>query len=250
MMAGPTIEFRTFLDELRAMRQLANSGGFLSSASYARLESFEEEARHVRSQGQLGKARIVGIPKDHPIETRPAEAYRPSGKGNQPVVGRLSAIWPIRPIGKKKGAGFKSFVIDTAVGTASTRVSICTVDDAHADCKEVAFWRSDIRTADGPGCLYHLQVLGESDDTMFPDFLGIPRFPDPFTSPMAVLEFLLAELFPDEWAKHLSDGPQWAGEWRTIQEKHWKARLDEQKKAVTSPTDSSPWLEIRKWSPC
>ena len=195
-MAGPTIEFRTFLDELRAMRQLANSGGFLTSASYDRLDRFEEDVRCVRSQGDTQKALPIEIAKRCPIETRASTVYRPGGKQGRPVAGNLAVVWLIRPVGQKRRGKYGEFVVDTDAGPASTRVSICTAADEYGESEELAAWHSDIRTSHGPGCFYHLQVLGETDETLFPDFLGIPRFPDPFTSPMAVLEFLLCELFP------------------------------------------------------
>jgi len=250
-MAGPVFVFRAVLEEIKAMRQLADAGHFLADVSYDRLQRFQEEVERVKTQGRHGNAWRVEISKDYPIRTRPSQGdYQPNKDETRPVLGELSTCWHISPIGiRKRRSGFKEFVVDTTAGAASTRASIRQASDEHGDREELAIWHSDIRSTGGPGCFYHFQVLGESDDLPFPDFLGIPRFPDPFTTPMAILEFLLCELFPVDWAKHLSTGALSAGDWRETQKQRWKARLDAQKMAVLN-TNSSPWLAVRKWSPC
>jgi len=246
-MPGAIFRFRDFRDEIEAMRHLADSGKFLTSSSVTRLERFQASLE----QAQRGpNVHRIEISKDYPIETYPSPGdYRPGSKEKRQLIGELSICWHIRPNGKrKKRTGFPGFVVDTEAGVASTRIAIKVLGNDDNEPEEKAVWRSDIRTTHGPGCFYHIQVLGESDDKPFPHFMGIPRFPDPFTTPMAVLEFLLCELFPERWEKHLSGGTHLSGEWRESQKKRWLVRLEEQKKAV-SRTSSSPWFSILSWSP-
>ena len=246
-MPGPIFYFRNFRGEIEAMRHLADSGKFLTSSSVTRLERFQEAFDRAQRGATVHR---IEISKDYPIETYPSPGdYRPGGREGRQLIGELSICWYIRPIGpRKKKIGFPSFIVDTEEGIASTRIVIKALGNGYDELEEKAVWRSDIRTTHGPGCFYHIQVLGESDDTPFPDFMGIPRFPDPFTTPMAVLEFLLCELFPERWAKHLSGGEFLCGEWRESQKKFWLARLEAQRKAVSN-TSSSPWLSILSWSP-
>jgi hypothetical protein len=249
-MPGPSFLFRNFCNEIAAMRDLANSGKFLTNPSSDRLQEFQETVTRVQMRKDSTVHRIE-ISKDWPLETRPSPGdYRPGSKEKRQLIGQLAIRWHIRPTGtRKKRTGFPGFIVDTEAGVASTRIAIKVLGNDDDEPEEKAVWRSDIRTTHGPGCFYHIQVLGESDDKPFPDFMGIPRFPDPFTTPMAVLEFLISELFPERWEKHLSDGAYSSGEWRESQKEHWLKRLEAQKKVV-SGTSSSPWLSILSWSPC
>jgi len=229
------------------MRRIADKGKFLTSASYERLDHFAEQVDRIRCNGSTSSTVVLQIARETPIETRKSVHYRPGAKPGDPVIGSIAATWPVRPVGNRRRRKFQSFIVDTASGAAATRLSIRTPGSETQEQTELASWHVDIRASNSPGCYHHFQVLGESDELPFPDCLGIPRFPDPFVSPMALLEFLLCELFPIEWTKHLSDGPHSSAEWRQTQKDSWIERLSMELQTVRDCTSLSPWLSLRKW---
>lgn len=250
MTAGPTFEFSAFLVELDAMSHLVQDGGFLDGPSCARLADFRERVErlmHVKTSGTTARWEIS---RDRPLRTRHCPgAYRPQAThGLASVVGELSVRWDVRLTGQRKKRSFAMFQVDNERGNASTRVSIKRATENGDVEEELAVWRSDIRSPGGVGCFYHTQVLGETNVTPFPDFLGVPRFPDPFVTPMAVLEFLLSELFPEAWDEHLSSSAHSTDTWRQSQKQRWMDLLDAQRQIVGHPR-ASPWLALRSWSP-
>ena len=54
-----------------------------------------------------------------------------------------------------------------------------------------------------PGCFFHASILGESkiEGDLFPKSLSVPRFPSIFFTPVGVMEFVLGELFQQEWVR-------------------------------------------------
>lgn len=245
-MSDPEFEFHDFIGEVKNMRRLAVDGDFIDSTSAERLSEFLSTIEQARTDGHPNRVCAIGISKETPVLTKPSRGeYQQNKTENRPVFGQLATLWHIRPTGTRKHRGYPSFRV---AGQTTTRVRIRLQGDAGEDHLELASWHSDIRSPGGLGCCYHTQVLGESEDPPFPSFLDIPRFPDPFVTPMAVLEFLLGELFPLRWEKHVSGSAQCVGEWRESQKVRWGSRLGSLRTTVLH-SDSTPWMSIRSWSP-
>src|SRR5436190_1532122 len=69
---------------------------------------------------------------------------------------------------------------------------------------EIAMWRMEVGDARSPGCHFHVQVLGEAEVAPFPKSLSVPRLPAVHSTPPAVIEFVLGELFQATWDKHVA----------------------------------------------
>jgi hypothetical protein len=180
-----------------------------------------------------------GITQAYPLRTIASEGqYEHNGGGQHHLFAEMTSIWEIVPRGHRRRPG-RNFAL---VGNASTRVRLI---DATSSVS-LAMWRMEIGDAASPGCHFHVQVLGEEPDGPFPNTLPIPRFPGILVTPMVALEFVLAELFQDEWKKHAARETADMNMWRPIQTNRL-SRLLEWKCYEAKRFAGSPWTAL-KWA--
>lgn len=190
------------------------------------------------------------IPGERPVRTKLSVGkYEPDGNGEHSVYATVSSIWQIvipatEGPTPKKGMAQSHFEV---VGKASTRVSVFA-HRANGAPDELARWRFEIGNSDSPGCHFHAQILGEAGDQMFPKSMSVPRLPNMLFTPMDALEFVLAELFQDEWAQHVARETDairnWAGCQRSRLIKVLKWQQDRLEK-----NSGSPWTSLKAAKP-
>jgi hypothetical protein len=115
--------------------------------------------------------------------------------------------------------------------------------------EELAMWRIEIGDDDSPGCHFHVQIRGEEDDGPFPKRLSVPRLPTCLASPMAALEFLLAELFQEAWRRHVSAETDALKSWRAIQRERLRKLFEWQSHTVAGLNQASPWSTLKLAKP-
>jgi len=186
------------------------------------------------------------IGRDRPIVTRDSIGeYARGAEGALSVEAEISFIWQLLPI-REKGKSGRARQVELA-GLASTLVRIVDIGQSGTR-NEVAAWRMEIADDAAPGTYFHVQVLGRDADVVFPKSLDVPRLPGVLATPFACMEFVIAELFQDGWAR---DGGVDTGAnalWRGIQAyRHTKQlqwHLDE-----IARTGGSPWLAWKRATP-
>lgn len=186
---------------------------------------------------------IWEIPESSPIETILSEGkFETSGKGI-PVYGSVCGIWEIKKVTYK---GQLHFAVH---GNASMKISIVHFDDAKGILDEIARWRFEIGSHDSPGCHFHAQIMGEKSDCMFPHDLSVPRLPSIIITPVDVLDYLLGELFQDNWHRLVSESSdQSVNQWSSIQ-KTRISNLIKWKSNIISSSDGSSWVAIKRAKP-
>jgi hypothetical protein len=179
------------------------------------------------------------------LKTIVSEGEYESGhkRGSHRVVAEIDAIWEIQRIpAKKKKAPAIHFKL---VGIASTRVRLfCEAGGAR---REIGMWRMEIGDSNSPGCHFHVQILGESAEAPFPKTLCIPRFPGLIITPMAVTEFVLAEIFQNQWPEHIGYDTPHLRSWAPIQRKRLNKLLDWNLSLLDD--GGSPWTTIKQRKP-
>jgi hypothetical protein len=166
------------------------------------------------------------------VLTRLSHEHAGNGRGTA-VRGVIWSEWGI------VAGGSEDFSL---VGPASTRIAF-----HNASGEEIAGFRADVATADaaGGGALY--ADLRSSDGTgRFPDWLPLPRFALHFPTPMAMLEFVLGELFPSAWPR-LVHARGAADTWTIVQRARWQALLGWYGDVTAS--GRSPWLALKSAVP-
>jgi hypothetical protein len=225
------LSYADFAKELTSFAALASQ--FLERGAREILTKAQREL--ATSAGSVGVPTTWEIPTTTPVRTALSSIYhRGSAARNAPELrATMSCIWRITP------QSARDFRLD---GMASTRIRI-----EDADAQEIARYNFDIATMPAPGCALHVQVASRRDDPPFPKWLPVPRFSVCLPTPVATLEFILGELFHDEWARQLEKRQAPQEIWSAIQRQRWESWLAWQQAVVK--TGRSPWLALKSAVP-
>jgi hypothetical protein len=132
---------------------------------------------------------------DEPIVTKWNEGkHEKDGRRGPPLQGSLRFVWTL---------GYAEQNRVELVELASTEMKINllgkgTNDDVstEAEIREVLGWHVDVVTNDNPpGPTVHVQLDNQ-------ERIPVPRFPTVLFAPADCLDFLLGELFQNEWTRH------------------------------------------------
>ena len=195
-----------------------------------------------RSTGSSRRATPTGafyareIKPEEPLLTIPSVGRYERGRpGSRTIQASIDGIWEIEPLGDNNRASVPSRMF--ALGRkASARVRM--VDPCNGE--ELGMWRQESGNPGSPGTFFHIQVLGQAVAPPFPESVSIPRFPGSWVLLPGAVEYVIAELFQDEWeAASMRDSPE-INPRRPIQLKRLERQLDWQCAGPASRT-GSPW---------
>lgn len=182
-------------------------GRYIAAESSSALGEWLGKLKQFKQTAIKGNRYTWEIPVTRPLKTIVSEGqYQPDNAGGLRVRGTLSAIWTIEHVGRHTvlGKGDEAFRL---VDLGSTLVQILRIIEGEPDgC--VAAWRFDIGVANSPGFHFHTQVptrpdsSNAVDEVYFPLALDVPRFPAILFFPLDGLEFLLGELFHEDWPRY------------------------------------------------
>lgn len=181
------------------------------------------------------------VPSERPILTAVSEGgyeSKPGGKG-PPVVGSLSFRWELR-------TGPSPVRSVSLLGNITTQIQL-RVPNAD-DGAYLSMWRMEVGDHASPGCCFHAQVLGETDEPPFPNSLPVPRLPTFPPTPMTCLEFLLGELFQRAWSERVERNNGNTQIWNRLQKLRFEAFLNWQQQAVGNAT-GSPLMQLKRFPP-
>jgi len=243
---GLRFSFAEMEREIENLRKLASR--FLERSSFERvIPDWQRQLSTFKSR-DAGSVLRWEIPETDPIQTKVSHGeYEPSGRRGKEVFGRISGLWEVKipqAVGKKRGRTQNSFVL---LGLASTKITIW----AHHEGKEpeeIALWTVEIGDVTSPGCHFHTQITLEDAANKFPKFLSVPRLPALLHTPMDALEFLLAELFQEEWYRHTSKGNDALRNWASCQRNRLVKLLSWQLEKLNEAS-GSPWTTLKRQKP-
>ena len=236
--------FANVREEIDTVARVAHS--FIAPSSIKVLTTLRDNLDRIRESAE-GRVRTWGIPEFQPLCTvTSCGDYACGGGGQRLVFARMSSVWQIEPLGLHNPGSQRHRKFALA-GLASTKVRIVE-GEADVPGDELAMWRMEIGDDRSPGCCFHVQVLGESNDAPFPRSVPVPRFPGLFLTPMSVLEFVLAELFQDEWKQHAASGSSDMLTWRRIQRKRLASLLHWEEEQVRNSAGAA-WTALKSAKP-
>lgn len=227
--------------ELRALWGV--SARFLDSSGEAVIERFRDRLRALRAT-PTGAFYAWEIKPEEPLLTIPSVGRYERGRpGSRTIQASIDGIWEIEPLGDNNRASVPSRMF--ALGRkASARVRM--VDPGTGE--ELGMWRIESGNPGSPGTFFHIQVLGQAVAPPFPESVSIPRFPGSWVLLPGAVEYVIAELFQDEWeAASMRDSPDMKA-WRPIQLKRLERQLDWQRAVLASRT-GSPWSSLKRELP-
>ncbi|MCG8419161.1 MAG: hypothetical protein MJE77_14600 [Proteobacteria bacterium] len=200
MMARLRFSYKDTHDELHALSRLV--ARFLTRESSAIIG---EATTNLAGQSSKATDRAWKweIKIERPLRTKPSKSYQRDGKGALNIHACISFKWPIQNVwlGKKAKKKRDPYTHFQLAGSATTRIELVNGEDP------VAMWRFEIGDDAAPGCHFHVQVLQDERYEclcrMFPKALDVPRLPTFLITPMDAIQFVIAELFQDEWPGHV-----------------------------------------------
>jgi hypothetical protein len=228
--------FQDVLDEIQQMSLIAED--YLTDESQQIvLPNYSRLLEGIRAQRPRTPTRWV-IPEGRPLRTIDSSGeYEPGQRrGPHTVFAELTAVWSVlcpEEHGPRRQPQ-KNFVLS---GIASIKVRV--MERLEEGTRELAMWRVEIGDNASPGCHFHSQIEGERTDPPFPHSLSVPRLPSILVSAMAVLEFVLAEMFQSGWQRHAAAESAEMLRWKTIQKRRllnlfrWQSQCIE--RAIGSP---------------
>lgn len=227
-MAGLRFKIAELEREIRAMETMGKE--FLDSQTSWTLEHLRRDLNSIGG-AQKGKACYLELQCLHTI---PSDQY--DRKVSREIYAVISGKWQLRPLEKRE--------IEFC-GIASTRIELYASKDPET---RLAMWSLELGAEDSPGCYVHAHILGDSVDPRFPKSVPIPRLPSLFITPMSAIEFVLGELFQNEWAEATASGDLEVKNWRALQKK-WLQSLFLWYRHEMEKPDSSSWVALKKAKP-
>jgi hypothetical protein len=242
-MSGLLFKFQEVINELEAFAALTES--FLAPQSRSVLIALRKSLENYRVEPTSGQL-LWQIPQTLPLLTRSSRGYEKSPKtGQHEVHAEVSSVWEICRVRDRRHPKRPAEHFEL-VGIASTRVRLLCAAPGLAD-REIAMWRMEIGDSGSPGCHFHVQILGQTTAFPFPSTLPVPRIPSLLTTPASIIEFVLAELFQDEWSKHVARNGSNLQRWSAIQRVRWSNLLTWKLDLIEK--SSSPWTTIKMAKP-
>jgi hypothetical protein len=236
--------FKDVIDEVSALSGVARP--FIAPDCRYLLEQLKTSLEGLQGTSQTSSF-IWGIPARSPLRTVTSEgAYQRGGGGAHRICAEITSKWQIKRIpARRRHVPATVFELD---GAASTRVRIFDMGANDERGRELAMWRMEVGDEAHPGCHFHVQVLGEIADGPFPPSLDVPRLPSLIATPPAVLEYVLGEIFQDEWPRRIASEQAALTRWSVIQQARLDAILTWHLQIVrNAPT--APWPALKQAKP-
>ena len=226
-----TFRFNEVLSEINSLREITHN--------YIRPDSLHV-LPYMIDQLKIIQTSATGRPYDWATEPNsPLRSVTSTGQydpgrehGSHKAFAELSWKWQIEPLGDhhRRAARDRLFAL---TGIASTRVRL---RDENIEEEEIAGWKMEIGDHASPGCHFHIQMNRKTDENWFPQSLPVPRFPSVVVTPMLAFEFVIAELFQDDWAKRAAEESYDLAQWRSIQVQRLTRLLEWQSREINDGT--------------
>lgn len=201
----------------------------LPRAQHDRLRRLADEL--LRFSQQAGTT-TWGWPEEDPLVlAESAGAYQPDRRGAEHIVAEIDAKWELRRVDNR--------TVEVA-GPATVRVRFNEGD--------LGMWRMELGDDHAPGCFFHVQILGQDETRPWPKSVDVPRLPGIVATPASVVEFVLGELFQDDWPKDVNRSRSAARQWQGVQRCWWTAMLGWQRE-IAAQAEGSPWAAIKAAKP-
>jgi hypothetical protein len=244
-MADLEFLFREMLEEIQSMSHIASD--FLTP------ETQEIAIRNIATDLENIRNARPRVPKRwaaaaaQPLRTVDSAGEYEHGQrqGAHTVFGEITFVWqvfcPLEP--GPRGRAQNKFTLS---GLSSTKVQI--LERMNGGQRELATWRFEVGDDAHPGCHFHTQIEGDRAEPPYPRSLPVPRLPTVLVTPMAALEFLLAEIFQSSWKRHAARDTAEMQRWRPIQKGRLKSLFEWQIKCIDESV-GSPWTAFKAQKP-
>ena len=184
--------------EVENLAQLAKD--FLALESHPVLASWGADLRTIGNRPST-KPAVWQIAQERPLRTIMTEGFEPNGrKAQQAVWGELTFKWSVNRVSidnRNHDSGLLCLN-----GLASTKIKVFTFENGLKTL--IAQFQVEVGDSKSPGWHFHVGLCTDNANGHFPKWLSVPRVPGMLVAPTDALDFMLGELFQDEWKKKVS----------------------------------------------
>lgn len=237
--------FQDIAEEIDLIGRIA--ARFLSPGSTHVLHQLREDLEGIRGAA-AGRRYPWEIPESPGLITEVSRGQYEGGSRvhKEHIFAQISLVWVISPLGQHGPKASRGRLFELG-HLASTRVRLFRYSPTGSH-QEVGMWRMEIADDASPGCYFHVQLMGVEKAIPFPRSIPIPRLPTFVATPAFVLEFVLAELFQDDWKREVLEDRGDIGRWRSLQLGKLSKFFQWQKDAI-SAASGSPWTALKAEQP-
>ena len=179
------------------------------------------------------------------LETLPSKGRHQvarAGRGRS-LKGVISFVWEIEPCGmpNRKRPMNRAF----AVRNSSVRISL---EDADSSAS-VACWDFDVGDDRSPGCHVHVKyapTIGSERESLRD--VDVPRLPSIIMMPTDALEFVLGELWQEDWYRFASSTRPDLNAWRRFPRQRMISLLEWYLREVQA-SRGTPWSHLKQAKP-
>jgi hypothetical protein len=231
------LRFGTVIKEIMAFLHVVD--GKLPPVSVERLRRLAEGLEPIANSGEHRK--ITWSTVDGPIETYGSDGgHQPGRVGHgRSLKGVVNFTWEIQTIGARLKHPENRLL---ALWNSSVRVRLV---DIISEGEVVASWDFDIGNHQSPGCHFHAKFAhpNQAERELLKD-VDVPRLPSFIFMPTDAIEFVIGELWQDDWRKTAASGTREVEAWRHYP-KHRFKRLLEWYSSELSSTRGTPWVQLK-----
>jgi hypothetical protein len=234
------LAFKAVYDELRFFRQLVEAK--LSPESVNIFEQLDAALLQIAAGDTTSRIWCTPTSRELETTTNDGRHQREHAGHGRSLNGALSFKWEVAPLGNATPRA----PLNRYFALRNSSIVVRLVDAAWG---EVVRWRFDIGAHDSPGCHFHVQFTeGDEDRRELLRDLDVPRFPTPIFMPTDAIEFLLGELWQEEWARAAASGSNEMNAWRRYPRSRLRNLLKWQLWTVQKAT-GSPWAQLKSAKP-
>jgi hypothetical protein len=202
-----------------------------------RIDQVLATLREISSAAQ-GRSFKWGIPASAPLLTIGSEGAHQVGQQGHgsSLLGAISFTWTIVPIGSEN----KARKLQRWFALHNSSIHVELIDEATN--VPVAAWDFDIGDDNSPGCHFHSKSLPLARDNA-PN-IDIPRMPTLLYTLTDALDFVVGELWQEEWRKESGAKTPEMQRWRPRTLKRMQALVDWYR-TKTRESSLSGWMTLK-----
>jgi len=178
-----------------------------------------------------------------PVETYASDGGHQLGRvgHGRSLKGVVKFHWEIQPIGNRQKSPMNRLF---ALWNSSVRIDLVDVGTGGQE-PVAASWDFDIGDHQSPGCHFHAKFANpnKAERERYKD-VDVPRLPSFIFMPTDAIEFVVGELWQDEWRKVAASGTREMEAWRRFP-KHRFERLFAWYASELQVTRGTPWAQLK-----
>jgi hypothetical protein len=180
------------------------------------------------------------------IRTKASEGdYQPDSRGGRKLFAIINFVWDLEFLGTPN----TNFPLNRHALLHNSSIRIELHDHEEQGAGPVACWDFDVGNHESPGCHFHAKahtVRLAKDDSL--SDVDVPRLPSLIFMPSDAIDFIIGELWQDEWKRKSVSVDSQFDAWRKICRERMR-KLFEWHQLILRDSKASAWMALKTAKP-